>query len=131
MLSTLKIGVKHRNKHVGGGERKDDPDRYHHVPERQVNVVIFQSETEHDLSRQLENNGEGVPYLSSHGRQEYVMMVPTVRYHREDEVDEEDGIIQPQGDEHNEPGPTNSLIKSENQKDEEHQTNEPGKKCSV
>ena len=40
------------------------------------------------------------------------MMVPTVRYHREDEVDEEDGIIQPQGDEHNEPGPANSLIKS-------------------
>jgi hypothetical protein len=65
MLSTLKIGVKHRYKHVGGGERKDDPDRYHHVVERQVNVVIFQSETEHDLSRQLENNGEGVPYLRS------------------------------------------------------------------
>ena len=44
MLSALKIGVKHGHKHVGGGEGKDDPDRYHHVPERQVNIVIFQPE---------------------------------------------------------------------------------------
>ena len=52
-------------------------------------------------------------------------------YHREDEVDKEHGVIKPQGDEHDEPGPPDPLVQSECQEDEEHQADEPGEQGSV
>ena len=51
--------------------------------------------------------------------------------HGEDQVDEEDEVIEPQGDEYDEPRPSDSLIESENQEYEEHQAYEPGEQSSV
>ena len=59
------------------------------------------------------------------------MARPAVGDHGENQVDEEYGVIEPQGDENDEPGPSHSFIQSQNQKYQKHQAYEPGEQCSM
>lgn len=44
------------------------------------------------------------------------MSIFTVSHHMEDEVEDEDGVVDPHRDEDDEPGPTRSLIQTQNLK---------------
>ena len=60
-----------------------------------------------------------------------VVTGPTVGDHGEDEVDEQDAVVEPEGDEDYEPGPANSLVQSQDEEDEEHEADEPGEERPV
>lgn len=110
-------GLQERMEQIQARHGQHDPERQHDVIERHIQSRprIFQLQADHELERQLEQGADQVPDFAVHRLPAgAVVVVPmfAVCDQVDQKVDEEDGVVDPHGDEDDEPGPAGSLVQT-------------------